>query len=137
MDTLLQTQIWQGKTAADLLTLDFLVSAAGSILAAIGILILGWLVSAWLQRRVRHLGRSYAHLDDMLFDFLASILRYVVLAFTCLFVLNTFGVQTTSVVAVIGAGGPGGGFGAASTRTGEDPPVQPSPGKKIYFRFFF
>ena len=41
----------------------------------------------------------------MLFEFLASILRYVIMGFTVLFVLNTFGVQTTSVVAVIGAAG--------------------------------
>jgi small conductance mechanosensitive channel len=31
--------------------------------------------------------------------------RYVILGFTVLFVLNTFGVQTTSVVAIIGAAG--------------------------------
>ncbi|WP_300017583.1 mechanosensitive ion channel domain-containing protein [uncultured Roseobacter sp.] len=105
MQELLQTEIWQGKTLADLLTVEFLLSAAGSVLAAIGILIIGWIVSAWLQRRVRNIGLRHRHLDDMLFDFLASIVRYVVLGFTVLFVLNTFGVQTTSVVAVIGAAG--------------------------------
>lgn len=105
MDELLQTEIWQGKTVADLLTLDFLLSAVGSVLAAIGILIIGWIVSAWLQRRIQKLGRKHRHLDDTLFDFLSSIIRYVVLGFAVLFVLNTFGVQTTSVVAVIGAAG--------------------------------
>ncbi|WP_300033454.1 mechanosensitive ion channel domain-containing protein [uncultured Roseobacter sp.] len=105
MNELLTTEIWQGKTLADLLSLDFLVSTAGSVLAAIAILLLGWTISAWLQRRVQNLGRKYKHLDDMLFDFLSSIVRYVVLGFTALFVLNTFGVQTTSVVAVIGAAG--------------------------------
>lgn len=105
MEDVLQTEIWQGKTLADILTLDFLMSAAGSVLAAIGILIVGWIVSAWLQRRVQNLGKKNKHLDDMLFDFLSSIVRYVVLGFTVLFVLNTFGVQTTSVVAVIGAAG--------------------------------
>ena len=105
MENMLQTEIWQGKTLADLLTLDFLAGIAGSVLAAIGILLLGWFVSAWLQKRVRALGRAHAHLDDMLFDFLSSIVRYVVLGFTALFVLNTFGVQTTSIIAVIGAAG--------------------------------
>ena len=104
-DKLLATEIWQGKTIGDLLTLEFLASAAGSILGAVVILLLGWIVSAWLQRRVAKLGRSNKHLDEMLFDFLGSIVRYVVLGFTFLFVLNTFGVQTTSVVAVIGAAG--------------------------------
>ncbi|WP_299966213.1 mechanosensitive ion channel domain-containing protein [uncultured Roseobacter sp.] len=105
MEELLQTEIWQDKTVADLLTLDFLLSAVGSISAAVGILIIGWIVSAWLQRRVQNLGRRHRHLDDTLFDFLSSIIRYVVLGFTVLFVLNTFGVRTTSVVAVIGAAG--------------------------------
>ncbi|MBW4709454.1 mechanosensitive ion channel [Roseobacter sp. YSTF-M11] len=105
MENLLQTEVWQGKTVADLLTLDFLLSTAGSVLAAVAILIVGWILSAWLQRRVKALGLKHAHLDDMLFDFLSSIVRYVVLGFTFLFVLNTFGVQTTSVVAIIGAAG--------------------------------
>lgn len=108
METLTQlvnTEIWQGKTIADLLTLEFLASAAGSVLGAVFILFVGWTVSAWVQRRITNLSKKNKHLDDMLFEFLASILRYVIMGFTVLFVLNTFGVQTTSVVAVIGAAG--------------------------------
>ncbi len=105
MESILGTELWQGKTLADVMTLDFIASAAGSVLGAIAILIAGWFVSSFLQRRVRALGARHAHLDDMLFDFLASILRYLVLGFTVLFVLNTFGVQTTSVVAIVGAAG--------------------------------
>ena len=105
MENLMNTEIWQGKTLADLLTLEFLASIAGSVLGAIAILLLGWIVSAWLQRRIKALGRNHKHLDNMLFDFLSSIVRYAVMAFTILFVLNTFGIQTTSIVAVIGAAG--------------------------------
>lgn len=104
-DNLMQTEIWNGKTFADLLTIEFLASAAGSVLAAVAILFIGWIISAWLQRRIVRLSKKNRHLDDMLFEFLASIVRYVVMGFTVLFVLNTFGVQTTSVVAVIGAAG--------------------------------
>lgn len=105
MEDLIETELWQGKTIADLLTLEFLASAAGSVIGAIVILLLGWIVSSWLQHRVENLGKRHKHLDEMLFEFLASIVRYVVLGFTILFVLNTFGVKTTSVVAVIGAAG--------------------------------
>jgi small conductance mechanosensitive channel len=105
MNDLMTTEIWQGRTLADLLTLEFLISAAGSVVAAFAILFAGWIISAWLQRRVSALGRKHAQLDDMLFDFLSAIVRYVVLGFAVLFVLNTFGVQTTSVVAIIGAAG--------------------------------
>lgn len=105
MQDLFETELWQGKTLGDLLTLEFLASAAGSVIAAIAILLLGWIISSWLQHRVENLGKRHKHLDEMLFEFLASIVRYVVLGFTVLFVLNTFGVKTTSVVAVIGAAG--------------------------------
>ena len=105
MQDLIETELWQGKTIADLLTLEFLASAAGSVIGALVILLLGWIISSWLQTRVENLGKRNKHLDEMLFEFLASIVRYVVLGFTILFVLNTFGVKTTSVVAVIGAAG--------------------------------
>lgn len=105
MKDLVNTEIWQGKSLADLLTLEAMASVAGSVLGAFFIFMLGWIISVWVQRRVQNLGKKNKHLDEMLFDFLASILRYTVLAFTVLFVLNTFGVQTTSIVAVIGAAG--------------------------------
>lgn len=105
LDKVMATEIWNGKTLADLLTLDVLASALGSVLGAIFILFIGWTLSAWAQRRIEKLSKNNKHLDDMLFEFLASITRYLVMGFTVLFVLNTFGVQTTSVVAVIGAAG--------------------------------
>lgn len=102
---LMSTEIWNGKSVQDVLTLEFLASTAGSLLGAITILFIGWTVSVWMQRRIVKLSKRNKHLDDMLFEFLASIVRYVIMGFTILFVLNTFGVQTTSVVAVIGAAG--------------------------------
>jgi len=105
LTNLMNMEIWKGRSLLDLLTLEFLASAAGSILGAMLILFIGWTVSAWAQRRIVKLSQKHKQLDDMLFEFLASIMRYVIMGFTVLFVLNTFGVQTTSVVAVIGAAG--------------------------------
>ncbi|WP_420010526.1 mechanosensitive ion channel family protein [Tateyamaria sp.] len=105
MNELLSTQVWQGQTLGDFLTVDFLASIVGSVLAAIVILFLGWIIAAWLGRRVRRIGEATEHLDDTLFNFLGSLVRYTVLGFTGLIVLNTFGVQTTSVVAAVGAAG--------------------------------
>lgn len=105
INNLMSAEIWQGKSLADLLTLEFLASAAGSVLGAVAILIIGWMVSAWMQGRIVKLSKRNKHLDDMLFEFLASIVRYIIMGFTVLFVLNTFGVQTTSVVAIFGAAG--------------------------------
>lgn len=105
INNLMSAEIWQGKSLADLLTLELLASAAGSVLGAVAILIIGWMVSAWMQGRIVKLSKRNKHLDDMLFEFLASIVRYIIMGFTVLFVLNTFGVQTTSVVAIVGAAG--------------------------------
>jgi len=105
LDDLLTTEIINGRTLADLLTLEFLVSIFGSILAAILILITGFIIGGWLRGRLMRVGQTNRHLDATLFSFLGNIVRYVVIGFAFLFVLNTFGVQTTSFVAVIGAAG--------------------------------
>jgi small conductance mechanosensitive channel len=105
LTNLMDTEIWGGKSLSDMLTAEFLVSMAGSVLAAIAIFILALIVSGWIASRIRKLAQGHKHLDDTLFSFLSNIVRYIILAFAALFVLNTFGVQTTSVVAVIGAAG--------------------------------
>ena len=102
---LLNTSIWNGKSLTDLLTLEFLASFVGGVLGAFAILVTGFIVAGWIGRRVTRLGEKYRHLDDTLFKFLGNVIRYVIIGFSCLFVLNTFGIQTTSIVAVVGAAG--------------------------------
>lgn len=102
---LLTTEIYNGKSLADYLTFDTLINAAVSITGAIVIILLGFMISGLIGRRIRKVGETHASLDDTLFNFLGNIVRYTILAFTGLFVLNTFGVQTTSIVAIIGAAG--------------------------------
>ncbi len=105
MQELLTTEIYNGTSIADVLTLEFLASMAGSVLSALVILLLGFVVAGWARRRLVKMGETYARLDSTLFAFLGNIARYTILAFAVLFVLNTFGIQTTSIVALIGAAG--------------------------------
>ena len=105
LDDLLTTEIINGRTLADLLTLEFVISVFGSVLAAILILVAGFIIGGWLRGRLIRVGQMNRHLDATLFSFLGNIIRYVIIGFAFLFVLNTFGVQTTSFVAVIGAAG--------------------------------
>ncbi|GLO69035.1 mechanosensitive ion channel protein [Phaeobacter inhibens] len=105
MNALMETEIYNGKSLADLVTLEFLAQAMGSVLAAIVILLTGFIVASWVKRRIVQIGDSHASLDVTLFHFLGNLARYVILAFAVLFVLNTFGVQTTSIIAAIGAAG--------------------------------
>ncbi|WP_434289478.1 mechanosensitive ion channel family protein [Celeribacter sp. SCSIO 80788] len=104
-EKLLNYEIYNGHTVGDYLSLEFLAGIAGSILGALLLLIAGMMISGWVGRRIRAIGARYKSLDDTLFNFLANIARYAVLAFTVLIILNTFGIQTTSIVAVIGAAG--------------------------------
>ncbi len=75
------------------------------VVGAIAILIAGWIASQWVHASVaKALGRS-KKVDAMLRGFFASLAKYLVLIFTGLMVLSQFGVQTASLIAVLGAAG--------------------------------
>ncbi|MFW8633608.1 mechanosensitive ion channel family protein [Cribrihabitans pelagius] len=105
VNELIETEIYNGKSLADLVTLEFLAQVLGNVLLAIVILLIGFAVASWIKRRIVSVGEAHVHLDDTLFHFLGNLARYTILAFAALFVLNTFGVKTTSIVAAIGAAG--------------------------------
>ncbi|HEY3847507.1 MAG TPA: mechanosensitive ion channel domain-containing protein [Acetobacteraceae bacterium] len=87
------------------LLLPQLVTNVLHVVAAIVILIIGfWLAGRAQALVVRSLGRT-PHLDAMLKGFFGNIVRYFVLTITLLAVLSQFGIQTTSLVAVLGAAG--------------------------------
>jgi small conductance mechanosensitive channel len=75
------------------------------IVGAIAILIIGWIASKWVQRAVRKALNRSDKVDAMLTSFFASLAKYLVLIFTGLMVLSQFGVQTASLIAVLGAAG--------------------------------
>lgn len=76
-----------------------------SVIGAVAILLVGVFVSRRVESLV-YKGLSRAkHVDEMLRSFFGSIARYLVLAFTVIAVLNQFGVQTASLIAVLGAAG--------------------------------
>jgi len=82
-----------------------LVSGATNVLIAALILIVGVFIAKKVDRLICGIGAKYQKLDDTLFRFLGSLGKYVVLAFVAIAVLNRFGVQTASIVALLGAAG--------------------------------
>ena len=85
--------------------LPLMVSNALNALGAIVILLIGlWLSSKADQIVVRSFSRT-PHIDPMLRGFFGSLARYLILTVTVLAVLSEFGIQTTSLVAVLGAAG--------------------------------
>ena len=105
LDSFLSLQISEGVTVGDVLTVDFLASVLGNVVSAVVILLLGFIIGGWAARRIRKLGERHEKLDSMLFNFLGSIARYAILGITVIFVLNRFGLETTSLVAALGAAG--------------------------------
>jgi len=82
---------------------DALIGGAFNVVAALAILIAGlWLTGA-LAEGVRRLSRRNARIDVTLAAFFASIVRYTLMAFVVVAVLDRFGVQTTQIIAVLGA----------------------------------
>ena len=74
------------------------------VVGAIVLLILGRWVAGVLHRSARR-GLERSKLDASLIPFLASIVYYLTLAVVLIAVLNLFGIETTSLIAVLGAAG--------------------------------
>ena len=69
------------------------------------ILLTAFIASSFARSRILKLSDKYEHIDKTLFHFAATLIRYIIIGFALVFVLGRFGVQTTSLVAVIGAAG--------------------------------
>ncbi|MDB2705795.1 mechanosensitive ion channel [Pseudomonadota bacterium] len=76
-----------------------------NILLAIVILLIGLWFAGRVNRSIVSMSKKNTHLDDTLFRFLGSMARYIILAFVIIAVLNRFGVQTASIIALLGAAG--------------------------------
>lgn len=75
------------------------------VIGAIFILIFGWFIAGRVSKYVERMFSRMKRVDPTLSQFFSSIARYAVLAFTLIAVLNQFGVQTASLIAVLGAAG--------------------------------
>lgn len=75
------------------------------IVAAVVILIVGWWIAGAVKRWIRGRLARAPHFDLTLAAFLASFASYAIMIFTVIAVLHQFGVQTASLVAMLGAAG--------------------------------
>ena len=75
------------------------------ILGAAAILIIGWVVAGWISRLIRASVQRSDRVDDTIGMVLARVVHTAVLIITLLAVLDRFGVETTSIVALLGAAG--------------------------------
>ena len=85
--------------------LNQLASYALDAVGALVILLVGWWIAGRTQYLVRRALDRVPRIDDTLKPFLSSSVRYFVIVITFVAVLAEFGVQTTSIIAVLGAAG--------------------------------
>ena len=75
------------------------------VVGALFILIVGWMAAGWGHRVTEKALSKSQRIDPTLRTFFGSAVRYSVIVFTVLAVLQQFGIQTTSLLAVLGAAG--------------------------------
>jgi len=85
--------------------MDWYVQLGMNVLIAAAIMVGAFWISGVAKRQINKMGLKYEELDDTLFLFLASLAKYAILAIAIVFVLSRFGIQTTSLVALLGAAG--------------------------------
>ncbi|WP_192457857.1 small-conductance mechanosensitive channel MscS [Musicola keenii] len=83
---------------------NLLLQYAVNIVAAFIILIVGLIVARIVANTLNRL-MTARHIDATVADFLSALVRYGIIAFTLIAALSRIGVQTTSVIAVLGAAG--------------------------------
>ena len=83
-----------------------LVTSYGlEVLGAVVMLVVGLWLSGWAKRATAAGLSRVRRVDETLRSFFANLVKYVVLVLTVIAVLNQFGVQTASLIAVLGAAG--------------------------------
>lgn len=82
---------------------DLIVLYGLNILYAVALLVVGWWLASVVDRLVTRALNATHRVDATIVGFLSSLARYTVLVFVGLAVLQRFGIQTTSLIAVLGA----------------------------------
>ena len=85
--------------------IDLVVDYGLDVLGALAILIVGSMVAGWARRSVLRVLNRAPRVDETLRPVIASIVRYGILVFVLIAVLAQFGVQTTSIITLLAAGG--------------------------------
>ena len=84
--------------------LDLSVAWGLRVLAGLAVFVVGTMLAKW-GRRVAHRSLSKADIDATLVPFLSGLIYYVLLIVVIVAALGVLGIQTASVIAVLGAAG--------------------------------
>lgn len=87
------------------LMLGLLTAYGMNVLGAIITLVVGFAAAGWLSRMTDRAMRSSDRIDAVFKPLPGRIVRIVVIVLTLIAVLNRFGIETTSLIALLGAAG--------------------------------
>ncbi len=83
------------------LALDYALNLLGALI----LLVVGWIVAGWVRRVLRRTLMGLPAADATVSAVLSNLARYTVLVLVLIAVLAQFGVQTASILAVLGTAG--------------------------------
>lgn len=95
------SEIFNSASPLIALIIDYALDMVGAVL----LLIAGWIVAGWAQKHIARMLGSVERVDATLLSFVTQSVRYTILILVMVAVLAQFGVQTTSIIAVLGAAG--------------------------------
>ena len=75
------------------------------IVGALLLLIAGWVVAGWIEKHTGKVLKRIDRVDATLRSFVTNLVRYAILVLVMIAVFAQFGIQTTSIIAVLGAAG--------------------------------
>lgn len=105
MDQFLSIPIGAERTIGDIVSAEQIAAVTGNVLLAFAIILAAMWLSGLVRRKLIRVATANEELDLTLFSFFANVIRYTILATAAVFILNRFGIQTASIVAIIGAAG--------------------------------
>ncbi len=83
--------------------LNALGPLAANTIKAVLVLVVGWFIAIVVSRFVRRQVLAEERIDDTIGNFVASMIKWAILIIVLVAVLNLFGIEATSIVAVLGA----------------------------------
>ena len=83
----------------------FITDYALDIVGALLLLIAGWVVAGWIEKHTGKVLKRIDRVDATLRSFVTNLVRYAILVLVMIAVFAQFGIQTTSIIAVLGAAG--------------------------------
>ena len=86
-------------------SLDWFWQNGSNVFFALVIAFIGWTLSGIISRRVKQAMEKSPTIDSTLAPLLSQVIRYAILIVVFVAALSTLGVQTTSILAVLGAAG--------------------------------